>query len=89
MSKESSFLWTFICNFMFVFLIIDVFYSFVDGKTLKMRNADYFFFNESPVFFIFTVIVKLILLAYFSIYLYKRFVHYKYLLKSPNVHKKK
>lgn len=88
MDKDSSPLWTFICIFMFFFLIIDVFYSFVDGETIKMRNADYFYFNESPIFFIFTVTIKLILLLYCSFYLYKRLIHYKGILKAFYVKKR-
>jgi hypothetical protein len=76
-SKESSALWTFVCLFLFFYLGIDVFFSFYNGETLKMRGSGYLYFNEFPIFFIFTVFVKLLVLLYCCFYLYKRLIYYK------------
>jgi hypothetical protein len=76
-SNESSPLWTFICSFMLVYLIIDIFFSFVNGETLIMRGTGYLNFDEFPIFFIFTVLVKFMVLLYCSFYLYQSFIHFK------------
>ena len=76
-NEEVSFLWTLICIFTFCFLSVDFYYSFFEGKTLMMRHARHLMFSESPLFFVFTVIVKFIIYIYVSQYLYKRLVFYK------------
>jgi len=76
-NKEVSFLWTFISVFMVVWLSVDLFNSFFYGETSLLRHARYLAFNESPTFFVLTVIVKLLVYSYFCFYLYKRLVFYK------------
>jgi len=75
--KEVTLIWTLICIFMFFWLSIDIFYSFFDGQTLMMRLSGYLYFDESPVFFTFTVAVKLIVFMYCCFYIYGRLIFYK------------
>ena len=76
-SKEVSFVWTMIIIFMFLWLSVDIFNSLFYGETLMMRHSRDLYFAEHPIFFIFTVAIKLIVYSYCCFYLYKRFLFYK------------
>ena len=75
-NSEASLIWTLTSVFMFVWLSFDFYNSLFHGKTLMLRVSGYLRFEETPLFFIITVAVKLIIYSYFCHYLYKRFLFF-------------
>lgn len=69
--NEFSPLWTSICIFMFFWLCHDLYYSIVDGATLRIMRFGHLFYSDSPVFFLVTILIKLLVLLYIVFYLYR------------------
>ena len=72
-AKETSFVWTLITVFMVIWLSIDIYNSIFHGETLMLRQSRVLTIEDSSIFFVLTVTVKLVVYSYCCVYLYKLF----------------
>lgn len=60
-----------LCLFMIIWLGADFFDSFVHGRTLQMRLSGHVEFAESPIYFVFLVLVKIVIFGCCALYAYE------------------
>ena len=63
-----SFFFVSLCVFGMSFCIFDLYSAITEGRILKLRLSEHWFFSDNPVFFISTFLVKLGILLFLSLY---------------------
>jgi len=82
--SDYSILYLIISIFMVAWLGIDFTGTFLTGETLMMRVDGKISFNQAPFLFVFTIAVKLVVMIYSLLYIFKAIViFYGWVVRRP------
>jgi hypothetical protein len=66
------------------YFAFDLYLVFTEGKLMKLRLAEYVFFDKSPLFFLLTLIVAIVIAGASLLCVYESFIYFLKVIFKKN-----